>query len=280
VVDDGSTDGTPETLRRRWPTSVKVVEHERNRGIQAARATGVVHAQADWVVVLDSDWELRPGAVERLAAIVNGLPPDVNVVRTRILWDDGSVTPHFIPEGPVDYRKRIEFVHQEGGHDAGRCIKRAVFDQVRYISDRRGAMETLFELNLARATTSIFVPDILISQHTDAPGSYLRNADRGTLLPRLREDAPDMAWMAGEVLSEHGAALRHYGPNLYFTMLRWGATQSFLAGNRSDGVRYARQALRGKVGRTMVLVTFALGILGPTFVANGVWAYRLLRQAG
>src|SRR5690348_2825682 len=66
VVDDASTDGTVAALEAYEDPRVRVVVHERNRGINPARHTGAVAVQGEWVVVVDSDDELMPDALERL----------------------------------------------------------------------------------------------------------------------------------------------------------------------------------------------------------------------
>jgi glycosyltransferase involved in cell wall biosynthesis len=52
IIDDGSTDNTA-TIASYYP--VKVVRHERNRGLSAARNTGVRISQNDWIAFLDAD---------------------------------------------------------------------------------------------------------------------------------------------------------------------------------------------------------------------------------
>jgi len=54
VVDDASTDGTFEELKQ-FGGRVKVIEHEENRGVSAARNRGVLHAKGKYVAFLDSD---------------------------------------------------------------------------------------------------------------------------------------------------------------------------------------------------------------------------------
>ena len=62
VVDDGSTDDTPEFLASvTTPYSLVPVRVEKNRGRSAARNRGLEHAGGDLVVFLDDDMELVPG---------------------------------------------------------------------------------------------------------------------------------------------------------------------------------------------------------------------------
>ncbi len=61
VVDDASTDGTIEVLRKEIaPLVDKVIYHEVNRGKGAALRTGFIQATGDIVVVQDADLEYDP----------------------------------------------------------------------------------------------------------------------------------------------------------------------------------------------------------------------------
>ena len=60
IVDDGSTDGTADLLRKAtWGNEVKVVFHDRNRGKGAAVRTALEHATREFAAVLDADLEYR-----------------------------------------------------------------------------------------------------------------------------------------------------------------------------------------------------------------------------
>jgi glycosyltransferase involved in cell wall biosynthesis len=277
VVDDGSSDETVTALAESYDDPrLRVVAHESNRGINPSRHTGASNARGEWVVVIDSDDELLPGALERLHELIGALPEGVRVLRSRQIHDDGHVTPNFVPDGPYGYEGRIRWAEAEGGNDAARCIKREVFAGSPYIDGRRGAMETLFELNLAERETSVCVEDVLTAVHADADNSWLRAVKSADVIPRLQREAPDMLWMAETTLERHGDALRRYGPGQYVTVLRIAATQSFLLGRRRLGARYSLRALRRKPLAPAAWVTLLLGLLGPGATARGAVAYRHL----
>jgi glycosyltransferase involved in cell wall biosynthesis len=276
VVDDHSLDGSVERLRRYDDPRLRVVVHEDNRGINPSRQTGAENAQGEWVVVIDSDWELMPGALARLHEVIAGLPDEVGVVRFRLVWDDGGVTPRFTPEEPIGYEGRIQWAEAEGGHDAPHCIRREALERTPFLAGRRGAMESLFELDLAAAEKTLYVDDVLGIEHTDAPNSWLRSSSAEELAPRLLREAPDMLWMAETMLARHGAALRRYGPRQYTTMLRVASLQAFLLGRRGKGACYALAAIRRRPLEWLAWVTLLLGLVGPRAVVQGTVVFRRL----
>jgi glycosyltransferase involved in cell wall biosynthesis len=54
VVDDGSTDGTGEEMKR-YGERVKLIQHSESRGVSAARNRGVLYARGKYIAFLDSD---------------------------------------------------------------------------------------------------------------------------------------------------------------------------------------------------------------------------------
>lgn len=68
VVDDGSTDGTSERVRDQFP-NVRVITQP-NRGVSAARNTGIRAATGEWLALLDSDDEWLPTKLARQLASI------------------------------------------------------------------------------------------------------------------------------------------------------------------------------------------------------------------
>jgi len=66
VVDDGSSDGTREILKKLAGEEVKVFFHEKNAGKGAALQTGFSQATGDIILVQDADLEYDPREYPRL----------------------------------------------------------------------------------------------------------------------------------------------------------------------------------------------------------------------
>ncbi len=88
VVDNGSTDGTPDVVRERFPDA-RLVEQE-NVGMGGGNNAGMRLASGRYFLLLNSDaWILGDG-VERLVEFADA-HPDAAVVGPRLLNTDGSL---------------------------------------------------------------------------------------------------------------------------------------------------------------------------------------------
>ncbi len=67
VVDNGSSDGTGEYLRRHHP-GVQLLSMQKNKGFSAAVNSGIRAGKAPLVFLLNNDTELAPDCLERLQA--------------------------------------------------------------------------------------------------------------------------------------------------------------------------------------------------------------------
>jgi GT2 family glycosyltransferase len=88
VVDHGSTDGTLELVRRRFPQA-RLIE-EGNTGLGAGSNTGMRLATGDYFLLLNSDAWAVGDAVDRLVAFA-GERPEAAVVGPKLLNPDGTL---------------------------------------------------------------------------------------------------------------------------------------------------------------------------------------------
>jgi GT2 family glycosyltransferase len=87
VVDDGSGDGTAEAVRRSAPAA-RLLRHEEPRGFTPAANAGLAAAQGDVLLLLNSDAELRDGALAALAVAL-AAEPGLGVAGARLFYPDG-----------------------------------------------------------------------------------------------------------------------------------------------------------------------------------------------
>jgi GT2 family glycosyltransferase len=88
VVDNGSTDGTVEFVRERFP-DVRLIEQD-NRGMGGGNNTGMRVASGRYFLLLNSDAWVVGDAIERLVEFADG-HPDAAVVGPRLVNQDGSL---------------------------------------------------------------------------------------------------------------------------------------------------------------------------------------------
>jgi hypothetical protein len=78
VVDDHSTDGSVEAVRRLMAGAsgvpIKLVASAANRGVAVARNLGIEHARADQLFILDADNLVYPRALASLSAALSRVP--------------------------------------------------------------------------------------------------------------------------------------------------------------------------------------------------------------
>jgi N-acetylglucosaminyl-diphospho-decaprenol L-rhamnosyltransferase len=88
VVDNGSTDGTVELVRERFPEA-RLVEHE-NRGFGAGNNAGMRLGSGRYFLLLNPDAWLTGDALEQLVAFADD-HPEAGVVGPKLLNLDGTL---------------------------------------------------------------------------------------------------------------------------------------------------------------------------------------------
>jgi N-acetylglucosaminyl-diphospho-decaprenol L-rhamnosyltransferase len=91
VVDNASSDGSVETLRRREP-EVEVVALSRNLGYGTAANRGVARTTAPYVAVMNPDVVVEPGSTKALVDALDG-DPGLAVVGPRVESPGGDLYP-------------------------------------------------------------------------------------------------------------------------------------------------------------------------------------------
>ena len=105
VVDDVSTDGTTEFIKKEYKNII-LVELEKNSGQNVARNRGASVASGEWLLFLDSDDTLTNGSLSHLKDLLKKVKSDI--IFSACIDSDGKITsnnPNF--EGYLSYKKYI-----------------------------------------------------------------------------------------------------------------------------------------------------------------------------
>jgi GT2 family glycosyltransferase len=217
VVDNGSTDGSCDRVRREHPEAT-LIELRENRGFAPAVEEGRRHAGGEWLLLLNNDAEIEPGAAAELLRVGRSAddigsvaaqlrfarrPPTINsagleIDRLGIAYDRllGA------PIGAAGHEPREVF-----GASAGAALySSAMLDQI-------GGFDTTFfafveDADVAwrarmRGWRSMFAPTAIVHHHHSATaqhGSALKHYHVGRNRVRLLAKNAD------------SGLLRRYGP--------------------------------------------------------------------
>jgi glycosyltransferase involved in cell wall biosynthesis len=105
IVDDASTDGTPEILATIEDTRLRVLRNDEQLGLAASLNRGLDEARGAYVARLDADDVAMPRRIERQLARIRSTP-SVAVVGSAVLelGAGRAGTLHAMPVGPTDVR--------------------------------------------------------------------------------------------------------------------------------------------------------------------------------
>lgn len=131
VVDDGSTDGTPEVLRS-YVTKIRAVR-QANQGPEVARDRGITMATGEYVALLDSDDLLWPHALETYDRIIRACHSPGLILGATTYFEDGQ-TPQPNGDGTGDieifqYRDYLAKDVAVGLYGSNVVAKKSIFEQ-------------------------------------------------------------------------------------------------------------------------------------------------------
>jgi glycosyltransferase involved in cell wall biosynthesis len=139
VVDDGSTDNTAQVIAGYRDPRILVYTHPANRGVTAAKNTGLDNIHGEWFTFLDSDDELVPDALSTVLETAERTGAD-SVIANCI----DSVTGEWTGIGPSE--DGFLTVAQEGAMrgDHWGLTRTSILGDLRFNERLRGEERTLW----------------------------------------------------------------------------------------------------------------------------------------
>ncbi|MEU6121554.1 glycosyltransferase family 2 protein [Streptomyces sp. NPDC047123] len=188
VVDDGSTDRTAEVARG-YPCTL--IRGDGNRGVSAARNTGIAAASGDVLFFLDSDEALTPDSVANALEILAADPACGcvhGVIAPDPLFDDGPVEHYKVLHAHWWRAKGVGAV--ETAFFAQAAVPRRVFDHLGGFDERLRDSEDLEFSDRLAPHYRIVLTDRIVARHDEEHriGPLLAETFRRALLlvPALR----------------------------------------------------------------------------------------------
>lgn len=135
VVDDGSTDDTRDRLAP-YGDRIRYI-HQKNKGLSAARNTGIRHASGEWVALLDADdWWHKQKLEMQLRAVAGR--DEVGLLGSP----SGEDLPEMLPGEPGTRDLTVrDFVLSSRFGPSGAMIRRRCFESVGFFNEELRSVE-------------------------------------------------------------------------------------------------------------------------------------------
>ncbi|MCR9086171.1 MAG: glycosyltransferase family 2 protein [Rhodobacteraceae bacterium] len=257
IVDDGSTDGTPDVARRHAGQDTRVrVLSQANSGVASARNNGIAAATSTWVAPIDADDVWHPRTIDRLLKAADTAPVPVAFVYTwsrRIDADD-----HLIDDlGQPRYARNVlpallalNFIRNASATLLNReqVLRVGGYDTAFQAAHAQGAEDIDLYLRLARIGSVAVAPGYHVG-YRETTNSMSRSAERMRnsiefALEKAEKDNPDLP---ARLLALSRANYDLYAAGLSFAARRYG-----------DLLRFAARAIR----RAPLLALTHLAVFG------------------
>ncbi|MFL5907144.1 MAG: glycosyltransferase family 2 protein [Solirubrobacterales bacterium] len=248
VVDDGSTDDTPEVLERIEDERLRVIRHERPQGVSNARNAAIESATGEWIAFLDDDDLWAPGKLRAQLSECAEQSHSVCFSTVVHLAEGGSVQRIAHVQGDRDMPRELLVNNPVGGPSAA-LIRADVLERVGGFDVRLSAMADWDLWIRATRTGTVGVADepLVAYRHHEQSMTQSEAAEMMSQFELLREKHGQEAIDAG---LEFGSEWHR----------RWVAAQDLASGHR---LRAAAGWLRSAIStRTPRDVLRAVGALG------------------
>ncbi len=247
VVDDASTDDTPEVCRAL--RGVRYLRLTRNSGVACARNAGIDEARGEYVAFLDDDDERLPGSLDAQLALLKS-NPEVSFAYGQVLIGDaldnrptGEKRPTSPPGGDIFWKLlEANFIYVP----STMISKRHLRDVGKFDTRFPGLEDWDLWLRLAEQHAVVALDRPVAIYRLASGGSGQMSSDQ-TRMSALSELVREKALRLPRVLAAPGrerAAFKRYWRNYRSDKLIWTAWYSLERGHARSALRDLVEALR------------------------------------
>jgi glycosyltransferase involved in cell wall biosynthesis len=282
IIDDGSTDATPEILARAAARDPRIVllRNETNRGIPASANRGLAVARGEYIARLDADDLSLPG---RLAREVAALDADRNLALVSMNYEsftgDGVVLGRSHRDHPpsvVEYL--LHFSNSIGGHSQVMFRRSAVMAAGGYDESCPAALDYELWSRIVREGRIVVLPELGMRYRVHDESVSARARDQQVAVGKRVMHRTLSAYL-GRTLSERDVlalthAWRPLAPAVDVKLANALLREAYAIFCRGEGDAQARAVVRKVKARR--LVNTAVLLLAKRDVVN---ALRMLSYA-
>ena len=229
VVDEASTDGTAALLDALADARVRVIRHDRPRGVSAARNRGAAEARGEWLAFVDDDDLWAPDKLARQIHAAETVGRDWAYTGSVSITDRGHVIYGRPPLPPDEVAGDLLRYNAIPGGGSNVIVRRTVWEQVGPFDSRlRNTEDWEMWIRLAKYGLPACVCRPLVGYRVHSSNSSLDVAEiikGATLIEALHHTTADWG-----------------------TLHRWLAESCLRRGQRRDALgQFARAAARGQL---------------------------------
>lgn len=166
IVDDASTDNTPEVMAQYTDERIHYIRYKNNGGNAVARNVGVKAAKGEYIAFVDSDDEYHPVYLERAMSTLNSNP------NASFLWagtktigvDNSEKDSIWVPKAENYPNQFLYELHV--GIGRGFLINKKCFHDLNFDENLRTAVDTDFLIRLKQKFNYTVLKEILLNIHT------------------------------------------------------------------------------------------------------------------
>ena len=210
LVDNGSTDGSRELARARFP-ELRLVELGENRGYAAANNRGLALATGEWVGLLNPDTVVPPGALRALVEVLQA-NPELGAVGPALVWPNEEPQPYSHGGDPSPLylaRRAIGRLFGRALHAwAGGSLRRVDWVSGAALIARRAAIQQIGGLD---EQFFLYFEDVDLCRRLRESGWQIAFVPSVAIVHRSRPDAADVGRRRHYDHSLKSFYRKHYG---------------------------------------------------------------------
>ncbi|MBP7174325.1 MAG: glycosyltransferase [Cloacibacterium sp.] len=168
VVNDCSTDKSPEKAKNMGNEKITIIHHNENKGLSAARNTGIRNSKAEYIAFLDADDVWKPSFLKTISEMILRFP-DAEVFATN--YEEIYPNQRILPKNKLKKNKEkysiIPFFEYGTSQPvyipSSVCVKKNVFEKTGYYDEEISYGEDIdFNIRLNLNHQLAYTPEALV----------------------------------------------------------------------------------------------------------------------